>query len=514
MENKEIHTFNVLDVISKYIPVKKAGGSYVSKCPFHSENDASLVISPQKNMWKCFGCGMGGDAVKFVSLKEGISYKDAYKKLCVEYGFYKEEYKKEKPYQNLYNLNSFINDAFVKTLNGTKTGLEIKKYLFDRGLTEEEIKTFEIGYSMLGKDINESIYKKMANEAKFLDSEIVSAGLLNSKGQDLYQNRITLPIKNEFGEVQGFVGRCVKDNLVRYLNTPETPIFKKSNVIFNLDKAVNEIRKLDEVIICEGSFDVIALWQANIKNAVCSLGTSLTINQLTKLKEFTNNICLLFDADSSGIKSTIKAYKLCKKLGLNFKTILLPEKEDPSSFLKKYGKDKLYNYVENNKVLFMDYYINNFFKKQRSEEKYFSFQKSLFELLSEENSLCQKLFLEKWAILNKMDSKLIKKDFIDFLNSKKSLKERLDYLYLELNSIFFKNKNIFLQNLKYLNKEFLPNYEKKFLNELHKFYKNNETTSYFNNNMYFNYINSFPKETRELKEVLKDIYILSIEEKV
>lgn len=514
------YTFNVLDVIKSYIDVKKAGGSFTAKCPFHNENDASLTISPDKNIWKCFGCGLGGDAVKFVSLKENISYNDAYNKLCIKYGYSVNNpiIKKDKPYKKLYEINDFVGKAFVQTLTKSKSGLPILDYLHQRMIDDNTIKEFGIGYSMLGKN-GESLYLEMAKEMNFLESDVKIAGLLNSKNSDLFQERVVLPIKNEFGDIQGFVGRCVKENLVRYLNTPETPIFKKSNVLFNLDKAVGEIRKLNEVIITEGSFDVIALHQSGIKNVVCSLGTSLTFNQLNKLKEFTNNIVLLFDGDSAGIKATIKAYKLCKKMGLNFKAILLPNKHDPSSFMVERGKEELFNFINNNKVLFFDYYINNFFKIKRSVEKTLIFQNKFFELLEEEDSLTQKIFLEKWALYNNINPKLIKKDFINYINSKMSSKEKTENIFLELNSVILKEynkKSDFEKILKYLNKEFLPEYERKFLNSIFKYFKINETLNVnkfiSSNNEWYNFITSFPLEHRELKEVLKDIYQLALEQ--
>lgn len=497
--------FNCVDIIEKNnTKLYKQGGNYVGICPFHNESNKSLTVNPTKNFWHCFGCGAGGDAVKFVSLKEHISYKDAYEKLCVEYGYAKPEETKTKPENVLYQINEQANELFVRSLERTASGVEALRYLKDRGLTDEVIQSFGIGFT--ANKINQSTYKNILLKLGYNISEIQEAGLLNSKETDLFQGRITLPIKNEFGDIQGFVGRTISNNIVRYLNTAETPIFKKGECLFNLDKAVDS---KTEIYIVEGSFDVIAMTMAGFKNTVCSLGTSLTEEQLVKLKSFTNKVIISFDGDNAGINATIKAYKLIKKVGLNASFVSLKGK-DASDICKEKGPEGLKKEILENTFSFYDWFFKTYIKESNTPEENDTIQKKFFALLKSETSLIQKVYLEKWAKLFNLSVSKVFKDFSDMFS--------LTKLYSELNAYFILNKTAFLESIKLLGEIDLKE-EKDFLNSLFVYYKTNDKFEFESFNKQFpseiTVLNKISKKPLlGLKEILINIYAKKIEERI
>ena len=478
MEEKENRNFSCLDVISRRLSVKKLGTNFVTCCPFHHEDTPSLTINTQKNFWSCFGCKKGGTAVNFVQYLDNISYGEAYKKLCVEYGYMDAKVLKNSPYYKYYKLNSLICKFFTASLKQTVSGKNCLDYLKQRGIDESIVDEFEIGYAP--KQETKDCLVGALTEYGYSFDGMNQVGILNSKKTTLFKNRVVFPIKNEHGEIQGFVGRAIGDDNVRYLNTSDTVIFKKGKSIFNLDKACNEMRSEKKVLIVEGVFDVIAAYQAGFKNVVCTLGVSLTKEHLDIIKNYTKNVIVCYDGDSAGVNATIKAYKLCKSNGVKFKCCFLPNRQDPDEFVKS-GKD-FCEYVNTNTVSIFDYIMSIYQHFKKTPENSILSQTKLFEILIDEPAITQKCYLEKWASIIGINTKMIKKDFLSYTSSMNRKYEKRNELFSLIIKSFLSSKRILLKNLSDINSNFLTKQEKKLLNAIYKHFKKQTVFDYTNFN--------------------------------
>lgn len=328
---------DIVEVIGDYVELKKAGQNYKGLCPFHSEKTPSFIVSPGKQIFHCFGCGTGGDVVGFVMKHENFSFHEAIKLLAKQAGIklsgYRFDSEAAEKRERLQDIQREALNLFVENLKKSKTATA---YLSGRGLSGNTISSFSLGYAT--KDWH-SLYKHLKDRG-FDDSLIGQSGLVfyGEKGaHDIFRNRIIFPIFNIHGDVTAFGGRVMDDAQPKYLNSQETPLFKKGETLYAIHLAKDEIRKKDYAIIVEGYLDVIMCHQHGFKNAVAALGTALTAGHLQKLGRFTKKALLIFDGDEAGIAAAKRSISLLFEHGFRAKVLLLPQGEDPDSFLRENG---------------------------------------------------------------------------------------------------------------------------------------------------------------------------------
>jgi len=346
-------TAKVEEVIGDYITLKKRGVNMIGLCPFHHEKTPSFTVSPAKNIYKCFGCGQGGNPVNFIMEHEGMSYPEALRHLAGRYNIqldeveYSDEQRQEKQlYDSLYLINDFAKQHFIKQLFETDEGKSIGlSYFKERGFREDTIKKFELGYAP-----NKNVFTQLATQTGYKEEMLVKAGLSRQGGRDFFRNRVQFPIHNLTGKVVGFGGRImVSDTKApKYLNTPESEIYNKSKLLYGAYFAKKAIRQFDECIMVEGYTDVISLQQSGIENVVASSGTSLTVEQISLIKRYTPNMKILYDGDPAGIKAALRGLDLVLEQDMNVKIVLLPDKEDPDSYLQKTGVTAFKEYINDN----------------------------------------------------------------------------------------------------------------------------------------------------------------------
>lgn len=333
---------NIADVISGYIQIKKAGTNFKAVCPFHHEKTASLVISPQKQIWHCFGCGEGGDIFGFVMRYENLDFKETLKLLAQKAGVQLPDYRPADPKEQsekelLLRINDFAARYYHQVLLKDKRGARALEYLKNRGLTDGTIKKWQIGFA---PDDFHALEQALAKK-KVAIADLVKAGVSakNERGQmyDRFRGRITFPIYNYNGETVGFSARILNDDnkSAKYVNSPETLIYSKSKILFGLNFAKNSIRKQDEAVVVEGQMDCIAAHQAGFENVVASSGTALTEGQLGLLGRLTKTLKFCFDADAAGQTASRRAGELALKQGFRLKVIVLEKVKDPDELIKK-----------------------------------------------------------------------------------------------------------------------------------------------------------------------------------
>jgi len=359
---------DIVEVISSYIKLHKTGANFRALCPFHSEKKPSFFVSPARQIWHCFGCQKGGDVFGFVKEIEGIEFGDALRILAqragVELKRYTPEYAKLKTErQRLYEICELATRFFEKQLEESKIGKEAKKYLLARGITEESIKKWRIGYA---PDVWQGLSDFLTSRGN-QQEEIKKAGLGLSSEQgsfyDRFRGRIIFPIFDLNSQVVGFGGRVFKEKdkeeIAKYVNTPNTILYDKSRILYGLDKAKVEIRKKDSCILVEGYTDVIMTHQAGTQNVVATSGTALTPYQLKILRRYSNNLILGFDMDVAGDTATKRGIDLAQIQGFDIKIIRLPEGKDAADIIslnpKGWGKA-----IENAKLI-LDFYFESAF---------------------------------------------------------------------------------------------------------------------------------------------------------
>lgn len=368
---------DIVDVISSYIKLQKAGANFRAPCPFHKEKDPSFIVSPAKQIWHCFGsCSTGGDMFKFVMQIEGIEFKEALHILANRAGI---ELQKQDP--RIYNerirlqqINQWAAKFWEKCLDVSPKGKNAFKYLKERGLNNESIKKFRLGHA---PDKWHALENFLKNK-KYNNQEIQKAGLIIIKdsGQafDRFRNRIMFPICDISARVIAFTGRVMPgsdDKMGKYINSPETLLYNKSSIIYGLDKAKTEIRKQDQCIIAEGNLDVIMAHQAGTENTIACSGTALTEVQLNIIKRYTQNILLNFDMDEAGINATKKSIDMALAHGMNIKIIRLKKYKDAADCIKHNAKEWLM--AVKNAMPIMEFYFQSTFqnmpKKLKVEHK-------------------------------------------------------------------------------------------------------------------------------------------------
>ncbi|MEO7924860.1 MAG: DNA primase [Chitinophagaceae bacterium] len=353
---------DIIDVIGEFVKLKKRGSNYIGLCPFHNEKTPSFTVSPAKELYKCFGCGKSGNTISFVMEHEKYSYVEALKWLARKYDIEIEEtFQNDEQRQqmqvadSLFIINGFAQQFFTKQLFETSEGEDIGlSYLKERGFREDIIKKFQLGYSPEQRDA----FTKEALAKQYTAELLIRAGLVANRNEQLtdnYRGRIIFPIHNHSGKVLGFGARILKtsDKAPKYINTPENEIYIKSKILYGSYFARQAIDKADECLLVEGYTDVVSLHQAGIENVVASGGTSLTPDQLRLVKKYSNNLTIIYDGDAAGIKAALRGLDLALEEGLNVKLVLIPDKEDPDSYVNKVGAVAFRDFVEKNKKDFI-----------------------------------------------------------------------------------------------------------------------------------------------------------------
>ena len=356
-----VSRIDIIEIINIFVKLKKRGTNYLGLCPFHNEKTPSFTVSPSKEIYKCFGCGRSGNAIGFLMEHEKYTYVEALKWLAARYNVEIEEAETSPEYKeqqqladSLYIINKFAANFFREQLHnddGETVGLA---YLKERGFNDEIINKFELGYNPAARDsFTNAALKNQFNKDLLLKSGLVTAR--DNGLQDNYRDRVIFPIHNQSGKICGFGARLIRSNdkAPKYINTPENEIYVKSKILYGAWFARQAIDKADECLLVEGYTDVVSLHQAGIENVVASGGTSLTPDQLRLIKKYTSNLTILYDGDVAGIKAALRGLDLALEEGLNVKVALIPDNDDPDSFIKKHGAQAFETFIASKKQDFI-----------------------------------------------------------------------------------------------------------------------------------------------------------------
>ena len=338
---------NLSDYLSNFISLEKKGNSFVGKCPFHNEKTPSFSVSDEKGLFYCFGCGVGGNVFTFLKKYKNISFQEALKTIADYLGIELKTVSNKEigKITNLYNLLANINQVFKSNLENNSFA---RNYLKKRGIDQSSIKKFDIG--LCNQDLDN--FKKNLNLKGFSENDIKEAGLIIESNEDKrfflrFQNRITFPIYNMLGKIVGFGGRTIVNSKIKYINSPESILFKKSDHIYGLWQNKDSIKNKNNIFLVEGYLDVISLYSKKVDNSVATLGTSLSQTQIEKIWSYTNNPIMCYDGDNAGLRAmnqlSLKILKFLKP-GKTMKFMTLPDGDDPDSFIQKNSKEEFYKY--------------------------------------------------------------------------------------------------------------------------------------------------------------------------
>lgn len=356
---------DIVDIVKEYIPLTQKGKNYFGVCPFHQDHSPSMSVSRERQLFKCFSCGMAGNVFKFVSEYENISYLEAVAKVAGKVGMpitITKTYTPVQKYQEEYELMNLANLFYENNLN-TEKGLPAKSYLKKRGLNDEMIKDFNIGLSFANNSLFEFFQKKNISPAK-----LVELGLLNQVDlnyQDVFRNRILFPIHNDEGRVVGFTGRVYEsDSTPKYLNSRETKLFRKGNILFNYHRARDAVRLAKRVILVEGNMDAIRMYASGFKNTIALMGTSLTHDQIVLLKKLRVPVILMLDNDNAGELATYQVGLELEKEEFELEVVRLSGKKDPDEYIVTYGIEAMQENIDH-PLSFLEFKLN-FLKKNKN----------------------------------------------------------------------------------------------------------------------------------------------------
>jgi len=353
---------DIIEIVGGFVKLKKRGTNYLGLCPFHNEKSPSFTVSPAKEIYKCFGCGRSGNTISFLMEHEKYSYAEALRWLAARYNVEIEE-KELNPQQrqqqqlaeSLFIINAFAQKFFSDIMFNTDEGQDIGlSYLKERGFSEETMRKFQLGYSPDARDV----FARAALAAQYNLEYLQKSGLVvvrDEKPMDNYRGRVIFPVHNQTGKVIGFGARIIRSNdrAPKYINTPENELYVKSKILYGAYQARQAIDKQDECLLVEGYTDVISLHQAGVENVVASGGTSLTIDQLRLIKKYTNHLTIIYDGDGAGIKAALRGLDMALEESLDVKLVLIPDKEDPDSYVRKIGAAAFREFVASNKKDFV-----------------------------------------------------------------------------------------------------------------------------------------------------------------
>lgn len=355
-------TADIVEVVGDYVRLTRRGANYMGLCPFHNERTPSFSVNRSKNFCYCFSCHKGGSPVNFIMEKEGISYQDALRQLARKYGITIEEREltdAERQAQSereaMFVANEWAMSKFMHFLNEDQEGINVGlSYLYGRGITDEAIRHFKLGYSP-----DRNVLVDLARKEGFNTEILQTLGLLgksqNGQLYDRFRGRIIYPVLNAAGKVVAFGGRDLKGSRAKYINSPETPIYHKSNELYGLHQARSEMGRRDHCFLVEGYMDVIGMWQAGVRNAIASSGTALTDAQIALIHRFTGNATLVYDGDAAGIKASMRGIDMLLAHGMDLRVLLLPDGHDPDSFARQVSAEEFQEYFEKQSTDFISF---------------------------------------------------------------------------------------------------------------------------------------------------------------
>ena len=344
---------DIVDVIGSYISLQKKGRYYWACCPFHGEKTPSFSVDKERQFFYCYGCHTGGDVFSFVQKMDSCTFPEAVKTLAGRANIQipethrtQADIRREEKRQDMYTVNELACRYFSACLHKTKNGEAARAYLHNRGITDEIIQRFSLGYALPGfSSLQLNLQKKGCTT-----EQLLSAGLIrerNGRTRDMFINRVMIPIKNPRGKVVAFGGRVMDDGLPKYLNTGETDIFLKRETLFGLDVAIKAIREAKEAVVVEGYMDAISLHAAGINRAVASLGTAFSEQHAKLLKRITDTVVFAYDSDDAGRRNAVRAVSIAKKEGLIVKALNVPEGKDPDEYVRHFGRDAFESLIKN-----------------------------------------------------------------------------------------------------------------------------------------------------------------------
>ena len=369
------HRTNIVDIIGQYVQLKKSGKNYMGLCPFHEERSPSFSVAEDKQIFHCFGCGKGGTVFNFLQEIEGISFPESVKRvadlehLSVDFDWSETREVADTPEnqqrRSLLQLHSKAAELYHHILVNTKIGEPALNYLLERGLTQELIETFQIGFAPQKRDFLSQVFKNEQLDETLFEPSGLFVQRDNGTFLDRFYQRIMFPINDPQGNVIAFSGRLLKtadfpgDEMPKYLNSPETTLFNKRETLFNFDKARKEIRKENTVLLFEGFMDVIAAWQSGVKSGVASMGTSLTNEQIRRLERVAKEVVICYDGDNAGVQATNRAIQLLQENShFDLSIVSIPEKLDPDEYVRKYGAEAFQNLANHGRETVFSFKMN------------------------------------------------------------------------------------------------------------------------------------------------------------
>lgn len=369
------HRTNIVDIIGQYVQLKKSGKNYMGLCPFHEERSPSFSVAEDKQIFHCFGCGKGGTVFNFLQEIEGISFPESVKRvadlehLSVDFDWSEPREVADTPENQqrriLLQLHSKAAELYHHILVNTKIGEPALNYLLERGLTQELIETFQIGFAPQKRDFLSQVFKNEQLDETLFEPSGLFVQRDNGTFLDRFYQRIMFPINDPQGNVIAFSGRLLKtadfpgDEIPKYLNSPETTLFNKRETLFNFDKARKEIRKENTVLLFEGFMDVIAAWQSGVKSGVASMGTSLTNEQIRRLERVAKEVVICYDGDNAGVQATNRAIQLLQENShFDLSIVSIPEKLDPDEYVRKYGAEAFQNLANHGRETVFSFKMN------------------------------------------------------------------------------------------------------------------------------------------------------------
>lgn len=411
-----IDNANIVEVISEFVKLKKAGSGYKGLCPFHHEKTPSFNVSPARGIYKCFGCGKGGNAIQFLMEHERISYYEALKFLAnkfhieiIEKEYTADDIKEKNEIESLKLVTSYAQKFYSEYLwqnpQGRAVGLA---YFKERGFRDDIIQKFQLGYSPSQRDA----FTKDALLKGYKSEYLIKTGLTLEKNQvDRFNDRVIFPIHNLMGRVIAFGARILKadQHAAKYLNSPESEIYHKSKVLYGIFQAKRSINQTDKCYLVEGYTDVISLHQSGIENVVASSGTSLTPDQVRLIKRFTNNITVLYDGDMAGIKASIRGIDIILEEGMNVKVLLLPDNEDPDSFARKKSATELLTFISENETDFITFKAQLYLEEAQGDPvKKAGFIKEIVRSIALiPDSIARSVYIRECSKLTQFDEKIL-----------------------------------------------------------------------------------------------------------
>ncbi|MCH8556295.1 MAG: DNA primase [Balneolia bacterium] len=357
---------DIVDVVSDYVKLKKAGGGFTGLCPFHNEKSPSFHVTPRLGIFKCFGCGEGGDVFNFVMKMEGVGFVEAMRTVAERYNIElpKEEQDDEfdertQLTEGIYHALRFAGQFYHEQLNAEDEAAEARNYLGKRGLKTKTIRKWGLGFAHDRMDhLYTSAIEQGINETYLFEAGLIKYSENSQKPYDYFRGRLMFPIFNPSGKVIGFGGRIMEGlKGPKYLNSPQTKVYNKSEVMYGIHLARNEIRKHDQSILVEGYMDVISLWQSGILNVVATSGTSVTPDQMRRLRNYSQNMLMVYDADNAGQNAMIRGLDVALQADMHVRLMHLPEGEDPDSFVQQFGADSFIEYTEKESKDFISFMI-------------------------------------------------------------------------------------------------------------------------------------------------------------